>query len=80
VARPPSLGVRSLTDGESFVEIFAVSVDFPFVGAIEMYDGRWGLSIYKSKDWGGECKKFFSRKKKWVSSDIIRSALFEFEV
>jgi hypothetical protein len=62
------------------VEIFAVSVDFPFVGSIDMYDGRSGVNIYESKDWGAECKRFFSRKKKWESSDIIRSALFEFEV
>ncbi|KAM0912894.1 hypothetical protein ACQ4PT_012505 [Festuca glaucescens] len=92
-ARPPRAAVGSaddneyralltalpLTGGSPLVEIFGVSVDFPFVGTILICDGRCCNTVYQREDWGGEYKKFFSKKKKWLSSDIRNSSLFGFQ-
>ncbi|KAM0886666.1 hypothetical protein ACQ4PT_029567 [Festuca glaucescens] len=74
-----STAVSSLPRGSPLVEIFGVSVDFPFVGTILICDGRCCNTIYQREDWGVEYKKFFSKKKKWLSSDITNSSLFGFE-
>jgi hypothetical protein len=62
------------------VEVFSVFVDFPFVGTILICDGRCCNTVYQREDWGGEYRKFLSKKKQWLSSDIRNSSLFGFEV